>query len=354
MGKEGSDITNIIMRKINIILAVLTMASGCSKNDVYSNKESGLERTVRFHLDDDFNSKVATRGTSLDNTDPIKANGFYVSIKGDSEPDYSPSKHVTLQEGNFQNGAITWKAGDNYTFNAYYPNTVADVFEVATSGAPNITYNMPSDVIKHIDIVAATKQTLYDNSPVNLEFNHITSGLKFKLVDASSGNVNLSIGEIAIHGLTSKATYDVQSKAWNSAQAATSLQEKSEIVRFIAGRELKYYEDYPDDKTTAFSIMNTDSEAMFFPRQNEADLSDLAIFVTVKITVNTKTQQTVVKINGNALVENGQTLIELISSIESGQMLELTMKYDQFIAGFVIKGKVIPWSKKTIWFPDYE
>ena len=347
------------MKKIHILLFIFAIVVGCSKSCDISGVENMLGQVISFRVNDKLNTDVATRGTTLDSIDPLIANGFYVSAAAtddDDDDDNKPNdpKHVTVLGNHFQNMALTWKPGDNLTFNAFYPTPVLGVYEVAARGAPNITYTMSHDVIDNIDIVAAKTTSVYTATPVTLNFNHITSGLKFCLVDASSGGMNLSISEIAFHGLTTKATYDVSSQTWNSADASTSLAIESKVIRFAAGRELKDVAHYPSDKTQAFSIMKTETEAMFFPQQNEGDLSDLVLFIAVQITVGGKTQQSVVRVDGTQTVEAGQTLAEVVASIQPGEMLELTLKYDQFTAAFVIQGQVIPWTKKIIWFPNYE
>ena len=333
-------------------LLILTAFVACNRED--TNLGTQIKQTVKFSVDSELN--VSTRGTTLDNTAPIQANGFYVSTENTNDGQISDIGNVRYNGATYNSPAITWIESDELNFYAYYPATVTDVFSVAASDTiPDIHYDMPQEVVNHIDIVAAKTNSAYTNLSVPLAFSHIMSGLRFLLIDATTTNAyKLSISSISIHGLTTQAIYSVKTATWDSADPTTSQEAKSTIVHFETERELKTYADYPTDKTTAFSIMKSDNEAMFVPRQNEADLSDLVIFISFDITTADRTQSSVIKITGDKLITSKQTLAGLIASVESGEMLEMTLQYNDFNKVFVINGEMQDWANASIWFPDYE
>ena len=106
------------------------------------------------------------------------------------------------------NTNIAWKEIEKETANnkfktfAFAPKEVEGA-SVATTGTPKITYTIPSDLNKQVDLVTASMEVGGDfKSSIPLNFKHVLTALEFKIPFATA-----SIESIVIDGVYNKGTY---------------------------------------------------------------------------------------------------------------------------------------------------
>lgn len=105
-------------------------------------------------------------------------------------------------------------ASDSLRFFAIAPDNAFDsnLSNDASTGSPVLTYTTPSASASHMDIIAASARERGDyKNPVPLNFEHILTGVRFK-VDAYFNTCTFS--QIAISGISQSGSYSMKDSSW--------------------------------------------------------------------------------------------------------------------------------------------
>ena len=130
---------------------------------------------------------------------------------------------VSYQNGLWQTASKHyWPAySSQINFYAYYPASLAEVFNYNVGNAPTLTYAVPAATAEQVDILAATASHTpsASNSVVNLEFNHLLSGVYFTY---QSEGLAGTIKSITISNHYSAGTYTFGT-GWGSLNTTRTL-----------------------------------------------------------------------------------------------------------------------------------
>lgn len=111
----------------------------------------------------------------------------------------------------------------NMRFYAYAPTSVSGTFSTSGSsaGAPVLTHAPNTTVSSQTDLVAAasTEYAGNYNEPVSLNFEHVLSGIQFKVGDYLT---SMTVTSIAVKGIYTKGRYTIGSSSWDVATDNTT------------------------------------------------------------------------------------------------------------------------------------
>ena len=177
-------------------------------------------------------SGVVTRGTPVENDDPMKTGGFGLSAicytgswpaEGSTNSwttNFAHNLNVTMQDGKWKApGKLEWPGSGNIRFFAYYPyseysNGCITHSKEDAKGAPVLTYTVPDDVKKQPDllwVVADHSGKSTGDGSVALKFQHALTAVKIKCgKDMLAGKIS----KVEISGIYSKGELVIGSDKW--------------------------------------------------------------------------------------------------------------------------------------------
>lgn len=188
------------------------------------------------------NNRPMTRGTQITDTDKktlMKTFGVSAYTNKDGKPDYMHNETATLDDNDgywYPQEKYYWPTGKQLSFYAWYP-TAADGLTLTDNpngGAPVITYTVPGDVAKQVDLMSA--KAIEKDDPTSttdgyattvLEFNHALSAVRFVTGDNMA---ECTINSISINGVKYIGTYDMGTESW-------SLQDKTRDFSLTVGTD---------------------------------------------------------------------------------------------------------------------
>jgi len=210
------------MKKKYIILAMMSLFLfvACSSNDEeqQNSKAIAFSPSVGVLSRADLKSVWVTEGDDAD-----AFNVLAVSEEAGSPVTLINNEAVSYQNGLWQTASKHYWPAYNAEINfyAYYPTSLSEVFNYNAGNAPTITYAVPAAAADQVDILAAsvahTPST--SSSVVDLEFNHMLSGLYFTY---SAEGVAGTIKSISISNHYSAGTYTFGA-GWASLNTQRSL-----------------------------------------------------------------------------------------------------------------------------------
>lgn len=239
------------------------------------------------------NNRPMTRGTQITDTNKktlMKTFGVSAYTDKDGKPDYMYNETAEVEDDGYwyPKGKYYWPTGKQLSFYAWYP-TEADGMTFLTGdtdkGAPKISYTVPNDVAKQVDIMSA--KVIEKEDPTNttdgyatldLTFEHALSAVKFVAGDLMPQK--FTIQSIKIVGIKNKGSYTLGDTDWildNGDDSTTDF-------TLSLNRDI--------DKSTSTAI-TADDETLFMLPQSLGDNS--AIEVTFTYDTKTYTLQAALK-----------------------------------------------------------
>ena len=353
------------MRKAILIIATAATMLSCTKSidPLHTPTEH-----VSFDVSSDIGVHVETRGVTSD-LGELQNHGFNIAmVESGKHQIPALSGHVSYVSSSSQwfSDNYLWDKADTktYDFYAYYPKeTKSDAlraeYTVGSAVGNLLSYEMPQNPLKHIDILVADTMGVSDkNRPVKLKFKHITSALTFsEQKKKSEDNVEIEIEKIDIYGLKTHAIYSTTTDTWTEVPGSVHTS-----IHYVKGESLL---DITGTSTVKQNI-TADNCEMFFPQQTSEDLADLRILVSIKITVpkgsgeEDYVQSSTIEIIGSKKLTDSTgteietTVADLFAGVGAGEILDLVLTYSTTTASFTIKGTISPWVQKDIALPDYD
>lgn len=179
-------------------------------------------------------SGVVTRGTPVENADPMKTGGFGLSAicytgtwpaEGSTNSwttNFAHNLNVTMQDGKWKApGKLEWPGSGNIKFFAYYPYSGNSDGCITHSGAdakgaPVLTYTVPEDVKKQPDLLWAVAdhsgKSTGDGS-VALNFQHALTAVTIK---TGSDMLSGTITGVKISGVYGKGSCRIGGTTWTT------------------------------------------------------------------------------------------------------------------------------------------
>lgn len=150
------------------------------------------------------------------------SNLSWASVSSSIPPESSMNNLEVSQRSKSWTTDVYWPGGTKAaTFFAYAPYD-SNVELTSNTGAPNISYTVPSDIAQQQDLLVAksTENISCDgNSTVALDFKHALSAIKFVKGDTPGYK---EIKEIQISGVNNQGTLNMNSQSWeNTSGSAT-------------------------------------------------------------------------------------------------------------------------------------
>lgn len=111
-----------------------------------------------------------------------------------------------------------WPLDHTIDFYGYFPfGTEGNGIVASGSGAdPSITYTVPTDVSKQVDLLAARYSGKAAGGDVELKFNHILTAIKFK---TASGIQKGKVTRVSLKGVKNSGTYNLIERVWNTSSS---------------------------------------------------------------------------------------------------------------------------------------
>ena len=207
------------MKKIFFLAIIGILITSCSNDEEQQNSKAiAFSPSVEVLSRADLKSVWVTEG---DDADAFKV--LAVSEEAGSPVTLINNEAVSYQNGLWQTASKHyWPAySAEINFYAYYPASLSEVFNYNVGNAPTITYAVPAAVDEQVDILAAhaAHTPSASSSVVDLEFNHMLSGLYFTY---SAEGVAGTIKSISISNHYSAGTYTIGT-GWASLNTVRSL-----------------------------------------------------------------------------------------------------------------------------------
>ena len=211
------------MKKILLLTAMIVagmMTTSCSSNDEeqQNSKAIAFSPSVGVLSRADLKSVWVTEGNDAD-----AFNVLAVSEEAGSPVTLINNEAVSYQNGLWQTASKHYWPAYNAEINfyAYYPTSLSEVFNYNAGNAPTLTYAVPAAAADQVDILAASAAHTpsASSSVVDLEFNHMLSGLYFTY---QSDGVAGTIKSISISNHYSAGTYTFGT-GWASLNTQRSL-----------------------------------------------------------------------------------------------------------------------------------
>ena len=207
------------MKKIFFLAIIGILITSCSNDEVQqTDKKIAFSPSVGVLSRADLKSVWVTEGNDAD-----AFNVLAVSEEAGSPVTLINNEAVSYQNGLWQTASKhywpTYSAEIN--FYAYYPTSLSEVFNYNAGNAPTLTYAVPAAAADQVDILAASAAHTpsASSSVVDLEFNHMLSGLYFTY---QSDGVAGTIKSISISNHYSAGTYTFGT-GWASLNTQRSL-----------------------------------------------------------------------------------------------------------------------------------
>lgn len=206
------------MKKNLLLLGVAVAAlSSCTNNEVIEmaeNRAIGFESFVGkptkavTEITDAGIRSFCVYGGYNDMTHVF--NNQEVTSKNGTEWSYTPTRY--------------WVAGEIYKFAAYAPKEVGNYIETDfTNGHLNVT-DYVSNSSSQYDLIysgGVTKTpTVSEEGTVGFTFNHLLSMIKFTFKSKFGKDVSVTISDLKVYGMNSKATFTGNTGTWGAATDA--------------------------------------------------------------------------------------------------------------------------------------
>lgn len=138
----------------------------------------------------------------------------WASIKSDISPESSMKNLLVTRNNNSWTTNVYWPGGTKKaTFFAYAPYN-SNVELTSNTGAPKITYTVPSKIADQKDLLIAKSDediSCNGKSPVVLDFKHVLSAIKFVKGETPGYK---EIKAIQISGINDQGTLNMNSQSW--------------------------------------------------------------------------------------------------------------------------------------------
>lgn len=243
--------------------------------------------------------------------------------------------------------SLLWPSNGNVRFFAFAPTTEdfskqetggsLTLSEATYEGSPTLTYTVPADVTKQIDLMTACAN-LPDaaTSNVDLKFGHALTAVQIKCgKDMLAGTIT----EVSISGIYGSGTHVIGSKTWDTSHASTATYTIKKDIKlpFKEGSEDKYHaaEDTPITGTETDNLT-----FMLIPQELPEDAT-----ITITFTDATDKERTLSGSIGGKTWEAGKIVTYTLSqsSIHITPKIEFSKK----------DGAVMPYS--GVWYDvDYK
>ena len=207
------------MKKIFFLAIIGILITSCSNDEVQqTDKAIAFSPSVGVLSRADLKSVWVTEGNDAD-----AFNVLAVSEEAGSPVTLINNEAVSYQNGLWQTASKHYWPAYNAEINfyAYYPTSLSEVFNYNAGNAPTLTYAVPAAAADQVDILAASAAHTpsASSSVVDLEFNHMLSGLYFTY---QSDGVAGTIKSISISNHYSAGTYTFGT-GWASLNTQRSL-----------------------------------------------------------------------------------------------------------------------------------
>lgn len=145
----------------------------------------------------------------------------YLSELNATDNEFMVNQMVELTSSGWVYSPIKyWPLDHTINFYGYFPyGTGADGNGIVASGSgadPSITYTVPTDVSKQVDLLAASYSGKSAEGDVRLDFDHILTAIKFK---TASGIQNGKVTRVSLKGVKNSGTYNLIERVWNTSSS---------------------------------------------------------------------------------------------------------------------------------------
>jgi hypothetical protein len=289
------------MKKIILSLAAATLLfAGCTKETTTSEITGTNPNTIGFDL-----STGKTRATINTTTKLEEATTGFTVFATKSNGEESPAQVVAIDNKAYKYVTDKWgwvDAEDEWqqwpeetkyfpmNFYAYYPakGDTDYATELGLGDALTETYTILA-ADKQQDLLAANQlnvMTRPSSSSVDLNFKHILSQVKFKLVVGT--NLTAKIQSIAIKSVAKSNAFSYASLTWPAAASleTTNLDHYSYLA--IGDESYSAFTSVVGDSSTAYDITNTNGALMLMPQETASIAWDDKSANAVTTDLNTK------------------------------------------------------------------
>lgn len=226
--------------------------------------------------------------------------------------------------------SLLWPSNGNVRFFAFAPTTEdfsklgtdgsLTLSEATHEGSPTLTYTVPADVTKQIDLMTAQANASGPTTPkVELTFGHALTAVQIKCgEDMLAGTIT----EVSISGIYGSGTQVIGSKTWDTSHALTATYTIKKDIKlpFKEGSEDKYHaaEDTPITGTETDNLT-----FMLIPQELPEDAT-----ITITFTDATDTERTLSGSIGGKTWEAGKIVTYTLSqsSIHITPKIEFSKK----------------------------
>lgn len=272
---------------------------------------------------------VRSRGTLLTSLDAFKRKysrfslsgicftGDYPTDESELTPNYAYNLNYNTADGKSedQSGNLYWPSGGNVRFFGFAP-TVADFNELETggtltlseadvAGAPTLTYIVPTDVTKQVDLM--TVQTDAGAKPtadgIELKFGHALTAIR---ITCDNNMLAGTVTKVSISGVHGKGTQVIGSTTWTTSDPATYTIKPNKELKPAEGSDDKIH----TSNGTAIAGTDDDNLTFILLPQTLPDGAKLTIEFTDKAT---NTQRTVSGNIGGQTWEAGKIVNYVVS-----------------------------------------
>lgn len=172
--------------------------------------------------------RIATRGAVVTNTTfeeqyggfGVLAYAYQGEWDGTQTPNYIYNEKATADGGTYGFNPPRFWPGEAYNmaFFAYAPHDETGSIFGKNTGAPTLTYSVPTDITKQKDLLACWETGVKGDkrSTMSLRFSHLCTAVKFKV----GAGLENAITSIAIKNVYGSGTYSAADSKWTTSGKA--------------------------------------------------------------------------------------------------------------------------------------
>ena len=254
--------------------------------DVFSRSSGGSPKISNFGI---YATRTSDRGVILN----------YVQITPDNTETYSGSnwEYPWNIKEDYIDGVWDSGTADFYAYAPYFSNSNSNGLSLDAdgNGVPTLSYTVPTDVTKQLDILTAKHLNVGKGSDVELEFTHIMSAIKFNFVhgktpDGSGSSTgksdfkwsdgvntyNVTVNKIQIQNVYTTGTWQVGADPYNDGRWTRTDDTKGSFTYSNINKSL--------DGASAPVDLNPDNEGYVFMMLPQRVPDDAKIVITCDLT----------------------------------------------------------------------
>ena len=197
----------------------MTMYANCASTADIPMHNIIPEKTTRgsIQTEDHFYSEFGIFGYFYESTQSWEL------IKSSISPESSMKNLEVTRDNNSWTTNVYWPGGTKEaTFFAYAPYNCEGAILESNTGAPKITYTVPSKIDKQQDLLIAKSDediSCNGKSPVVLDFKHVLSAIKFVKGETPGYK---EIKAIQISGINDQGTLNMNSQSWEDTSGSAT------------------------------------------------------------------------------------------------------------------------------------